>query len=91
MSKFFYNGRVVEVKKSQVTQVCDDGSRYEVTVQSEKFHNCGNSVYYLPKRNLKKVPEAGDMLTSYEVASEVVGWDINEEAQYREPGLLEVA
>lgn len=90
MSKFFYNGRLVEVKKSQVLQVCDDGSRYELIVQSEKFRNCGNSAYYLPKGNLKKVPEVGDSLTTYEVASKVVGCDINDEVQYRAAGLLEV-
>jgi len=90
MSKFFYNGRLVEVKESRVLQVCDDGSRYELTVQSEKFRNCGNSVYYLPKQNLKKVPEVSDALTTYEVASEVVGCDINNEPQYRSSGLSEV-
>lgn len=90
MSKFFYNGRLVEVKKSQVLEVCDVGSCYELTVQSEKFRNCGHSIYYLPKGNFKKVPKAKDALTTYEIASEVVGCDINGEAQYRASGLQEV-
>ena len=91
MSKFFYNGRLVEVKNAEILKVTDEGSRYELEVLSEKFRNCGSSIYHLPKSMFKKVPEVGEMLTSYEVASEVVGCDLNEEIQHHEPGLIEVA
>lgn len=90
MSKFFYNGRLVEVKRAEIIQVNDDGSRYELTVLSEKFRNYGNSIYFLPKSKMQKMPEVGETLTSYDVASEVVGCDLSDEIQYREPGLIEV-
>ena len=90
MSKFFYNGVLVEVKRAEILEVNDDGSCYELTVLSEKFRYCGHSIYFLPKNKLQRMPEVGEILTSYEVASTVVGCDLNEEIQYREPGLIEV-
>jgi len=90
MSKFFYNGRLVEVKKAEILQVNDEGSRYELEVLSEKFRNCGPSIYYMPKSMFTRAPEVGEILTTYEDSSEVIGCDLNEEIQYHEPGLIEV-
>ena len=88
MSKFLYKGYPVKVRNTQIEFVDDCKGGYEVRVFDPR-HNWQRS-YYLTKSLTRRAPKVGEILTSYEYFSEVVGCDFNGEAQFRAQGFKEI-